>query len=107
MSRYLLIPAEEMGGGKVLTIDIPEGLVSGGIYSALEGEVKDRMGLRRILEKMRENNIVETQEGYVKYGNKVFKIKMRDALLHTVNHVFLERYEDFYKLLRKCGIKIF
>ena len=103
MSRYILVPVD--GHDETRTVELPPGLVPNLLFDELKREVENKNKLLNLLEKMGRKRISETDDGCISIGDdKVSDINLRRAVIDTCNNKFSERYEDFYNILRKCGI---
>lgn len=104
MSRYILVPVE--GDDKDnIPVTLPDGLVYDELYEELQSKVDDIKKLKRLLKTLFENGVEEGDEGSIIHqGQKISNILLRDAVIDTCNSKFYEKYEMFYKLLRKFKV---
>lgn len=105
MSRYLLIPADETSAD-IKTVTVPEGLIFNELYINLRDKVINKSKLKMIADCLARNEISETEDGAILHRDKKVAegFNLRDALIDTCNNTFLEKYEQFYKLLRMFDI---
>ena len=105
MSRYLLIPTDETNA-EIKTIMVPNGLIFNELYTNIRHEVINKSKLKMIAECLARNEISETEEGAILHKDKKVAegFNLREALIDTCNNNFLEKYEQFYKLLRMFDI---
>ena len=102
MSRYILLPVSD---GDPVSITLPGGLITNDLYDELKHKVINKTKLKWLLEQLAYNQISEADQGGIEYQDKnVSDVILREALIDTCNNEFFEKYEDFYKLLRKCNI---
>lgn len=105
MSRYILFPADG-DSSDVKTISVPEGLIFNELYMDLRDEVINKSKLKMIVDTLARHDITESKDGSMMQGDKKIAdgIDLRAALIDCCNGIFLEKYEKFYKILRKCDI---
>ena len=105
MSRYLLIPADDTSTD-VKTITVPNGLIFNELYIDLRQKVINKSKLKMIVDALASNEITEAADGSIHQRNEriLDGFNLKDALVDTCNNNFCEKYEKFYRLLRKLGI---
>lgn len=102
MSRYILVPVSD---GEKRSITIPQDLVCNDLYEEIKPKVINKKKLAELLEQLATNCVEEADNGGIIWNNKHFSdVNLREALTDTCNSDFLEKHEDFYRLLRKLDI---
>ena len=88
-----------------ITVEIPDGIMCSTMFDKLKNQVINKKKLRWLLQELVKNQVSETDDGHITHKDKkVSDVILRDALVDTCNSEFYEKYEDFYKLLRKFDI---
>ena len=108
MSRYILFPADD-SNNDMKTITIPEGLIFNELYMDLREKVINKSKFKMIADTLARHDIAESKDGGILQGDKMIArdIDLRAALVDTCNSEFFEKYEDFYKILRKLDKVLF
>ena len=116
MSRYIIAPKLKEGSsrGNVFSliptegiieqtkdIELPEGILPNFIESKC---VESKTRFNNFLIKLSKANIGQSKDGFITYGGKVFDIEFDKFVVDCCNHIFTEKYEYLYCLLRNNGI---
>ena len=102
MSRYILVPVSD---GEKQAISVPNGLVCNDIYEEVRPSVINKKKLKWLLEQLSMNCVEEADNGGIIWKDKQYSDNnLRAALTDTCNSEFLEKHEEFYRLLRKLDI---
>ena len=103
MSRYILVPVSESTGKQSITI--PDDLVTNDLYEDIKPDVINKKKLKDLIIQLAMNSVEEAENGGIMWKDKHFSnVNLRQALIDTCNSEFLEKHEDFYRLLRKFDI---
>ena len=114
MSRYILTPAIKEGQENIFHLMPTEGIIEQSINIELPYDIipkydvsgckRSEKRLNNFLLKLSKANIRKSKDGLIVYGSKVFNTKFDDFVMDCCNHVFLDKYEYLYVILRTLGI---
>ena len=110
MSRYILLPGatknlfvlvstEDLN--QTLTVELKEELYDMDIFN----NVKNRNTANNLLYRICKSNISKTMDGFVKDGNNKCDLRFDEAVINCCNNIFMECFEEFYRILQKYGIE--
>ena len=98
---YFLIPTEGFHG-EPREVQLPNGLNP---YEELYKKIKNKKKFKKLLLQLAKTDIGRNMNGVViDKRNILHGISFNDAILNSCNGIFLDSYEEFYRLLRRCGI---
>ena len=109
MSRYVLLPSETKNSfvlvscedlNQTHTIELPENLYDMNIFN----NVNNRSVANKLLYRICKSEISKTMDGFVKNGNTKCALRFDEAVITCCNNTFKEFFEEFYCILRRCGI---
>lgn len=83
-------------------IQLPKGLMS---FKKLCAQVIQKNRMRKLFLQLNKSDIHRNKDGHVCCRNITLdNVDFVSAIMDSCNGVFKEKYEDFYCLLRRCGI---
>ena len=116
MSRYILTPSTERGNNQenIFHLIPTEGIIEQNRDIELPDNIipkYDCVGCTRLekrlnnfLIKLSKADIRRSKDGFIAYRSKIFDTKFDDFVRDCCNHIFLEKYEYLYVMLRNNGI---
>ena len=109
MSRYILLPGESKDTFMLVssedvyqthTIELPDELYDMNIFN----NVKNRNRANNLLYRICRSEISKTMDGFVKNGKTKCALRFDEAVITCCNNTFKDFFEEFYCILRRCGI---
>lgn len=114
MSRYILTPAIKDGQENIFHLIPTEGIIEQSRNIELPYDIIPKYDvsgckmsekrLNNFMLKLSKANIGKSKDGFIVYGSKMFDTKFDDFVMDCCKHVFLDKYEYLYVMLRNNGI---